>query len=307
MAEQPLVSILMNCFNGEHYLVESLDSVLAQTYENWELIFWDNQSKDQSAEIFKSYDDPRLKYFLALEHTDLGGGRAKAFQHLKGEFIAVLDTDDLWMPKKLEEQLRYFEDVKVGICITNTEFFSQKHSKVIYRESPPVGCVTDELIMNYFVSLETVMLRSSSISCLEYAFDPEFSHIADFDLIVRISTNFKLAYASLVLAKWRVHEASETWTNKKKFILEKKGWLLKNRNKVLFAPHQDALNELWEKNEIEWAKFLLSSGKRNLARQILGKHRSNKFKGNLLYVLSLFPASEYLIRWREQRQRSVWF
>ena len=75
MPEQPLVSILMNCFNGDTYLAESLDSVLSQTYQNWELIFWDNQSKDQSAEIFKSYDDPRLKYFLASEHTDLGGGR----------------------------------------------------------------------------------------------------------------------------------------------------------------------------------------------------------------------------------------
>ena len=59
----PLVSILMNCFNGEKYLQEALDSVVNQTYKNWELIFWDNQSNDRSAEIFKKYKDKRMFYY----------------------------------------------------------------------------------------------------------------------------------------------------------------------------------------------------------------------------------------------------
>ena len=61
--KKPLVSIIMNCFNGETYLNESIKSVLSQTYENWELIFWDNQSIDSSAKIFKSYEDKRFEYF----------------------------------------------------------------------------------------------------------------------------------------------------------------------------------------------------------------------------------------------------
>ena len=69
MTSKPLVSILMNCYNGEKFLREAIESVLAQTYNNWELIFWDNQSTDRSAEIFKSYFDKRLKYFYALKHT----------------------------------------------------------------------------------------------------------------------------------------------------------------------------------------------------------------------------------------------
>ena len=66
---QPLVSIIMNCYNGETYLIQSIESVLSQTYKNWELIFWDNRSNDKSAEIFKSYKDSRFKYFYAPEHT----------------------------------------------------------------------------------------------------------------------------------------------------------------------------------------------------------------------------------------------
>ena len=74
---QPLVSIIMNCFNGEKYLKNAIDSVILQTYKNWELIFWDNRSVDKSAEIFKSYKDKRFKYYYASQHTPLYDARNK--------------------------------------------------------------------------------------------------------------------------------------------------------------------------------------------------------------------------------------
>ena len=77
---QSLVSVIMNCFNGEKYLREAIDSVLAQTYQNWELIFWDNQSTDKSAEIVKSYEDPRIYYFYARHHTLLYEARNYAIE-----------------------------------------------------------------------------------------------------------------------------------------------------------------------------------------------------------------------------------
>ena len=70
-SEKSLVSVIINCFNGEKYLREALDSVIIQTYKNWEIIFWDNQSTDKSAEIFKSYKDNRLKYYRASSHADI--------------------------------------------------------------------------------------------------------------------------------------------------------------------------------------------------------------------------------------------
>ena len=71
MSKKPLVSIIINCFNGEKYLREAINSVIAQSYENWEIIFWDNKSTDKSAKIFQSYNDKRLRYFLAPFHTEL--------------------------------------------------------------------------------------------------------------------------------------------------------------------------------------------------------------------------------------------
>ncbi len=99
----PLVSVIMNCFNGEQYLREAIDSVIAQTYQNWELIFYDNQSIDNSAEIFKTYNDKRLRYFYASNHTLLYEARNNAIQYASGYFLAFLDVDDWWDPLKLEK------------------------------------------------------------------------------------------------------------------------------------------------------------------------------------------------------------
>ena len=305
--EEPLVSILMNCFNGEIYLREALKSILAQTYQNWELIFWDNQSTDQSADIFKSYKDDRLKYYYSPKHTNLGGGRAKAYPLLRGEFIAILDTDDLWLPNKLEEQLKCFDDENIGISITNTEFFSKKRSKVLYKKPPTQGWVTNELLKNYYISLETVMLRCSFVQSLEYAFDPDFSHIADFDLIVRTSTVSKLAYIPKVLAKWRVHNASGSWASKEVFVFEKKKWLLKNENKSSFVPYQKAMQKLKNNTEIQWAKYLFITSQKDEAKEALKKINFDSFKAFTLYALSFLPVLKFFLRLREQVQRAYWF
>ena len=102
--KSPLVSIIVNCYNGDKYLSEALDSILDQTYQNWELIFWDNRSEDKSAEIFKRNKDKRFKYYYANEHTSLYKARNLAIEKSNGDFIAFLDTDDLWDKNKLQLQ-----------------------------------------------------------------------------------------------------------------------------------------------------------------------------------------------------------
>ena len=304
---QPLVSVLMNCYNGEKYLHEAIDSVLSQTYENWEIIFWDNQSTDQSANIFKSYDDSRLKYHLAPEHTNLGGGRAAAYPLLTGDFIAILDVDDLWLTTKLEEQLKYFDDPETGICITNTEFFSDKSSKIFYISTPPQGMVTENLLNNYYVSLETVMLRKSAIKLLECAFDPEFSHTSDFDLILRTSTVSKLKYVPKVLAKWRVHENSGTWQTGENFIFEKKKWISKYEKSNLFSSYSKGMSRLKNDTEIQLTLHLLNTDQKSRAKETLKNIELTSRKAYLIYLLCYLPFAMFIIKFREKMQRANWF
>ena len=86
MDHQPLVSIIMNCYNGQAYLDEALKSVVNQTYKNWEIIFWDNCSTDNSSKIFKKFEDKRFKYFLSKKHTVLYEARNLAIEKISGDF-----------------------------------------------------------------------------------------------------------------------------------------------------------------------------------------------------------------------------
>ena len=95
------VSIIMNCYNGEQFLAEAVQSVINQTYNNWELIFWDNASNDNSQNIIKNFNDKRIKYFFSKVNEPLGKARNNALKKTQGQFIAFLDCDDLWMPSKL--------------------------------------------------------------------------------------------------------------------------------------------------------------------------------------------------------------
>ena len=116
---KPLISIIMNCFNGDKYLSYSLESIQRQTYQNWELIFWDNFSTDNSKQIFKSFNDKRFHYYHANEHTTLSKARNLALDKCKGDFIAFLDVDDWWSLNKLEQQIELFADPSIQLVYGN--------------------------------------------------------------------------------------------------------------------------------------------------------------------------------------------
>lgn len=290
----------MNCFNGEKYLEEAITSVINQTFKDWELIFFDNVSTDQSAKIFKSFSDPRLVYVSADSHRDLGGSRATAFRYLRGEFIAVLDTDDLWLPEKLEAQLPYFKDSDVGIVICNTIFFNEKCEKILYqRSSPPIGWVTNDLLNHYFVSLETLIMRRSFIDQLSIAFDPDFSFIADFDLVMRLSTICKMEYCPMILAKWRVHSDSCTWKSSHVFSDEKERWAEKQMESgtIITSSSKMAFEYFLHRVYSHQAAFLLLAGDRHGALKKICKSKMSTLLCWALLILILFPFGPSFMSW----------
>ena len=121
--KKPLISVIVNCFNGEKYLKECINSIIKQTYKNWEVIFWDNLSKDKSKDIFKRFKDKRLKYYKSKTHTTLYKARNLALNKAKGSIITFLDTDDFWHKDKLLIQLRHFKLNKCEISYTNLNIY----------------------------------------------------------------------------------------------------------------------------------------------------------------------------------------
>ena len=232
--KNPLVSVVMNCFNGEKFLKEAIDSVKKQTYENWELIFWDNKSNDRSKEIFSGYRDERFKYFLAPDHTTLYEARNLAIKKSKGDFIAFIDTDDLWDKNKLELQMDFFKDQKVGVVFSNVWIIKKNISvkKLYSKKKLPSGYIYKNLIKNYNVSILTAVIRKKYYLKLEKNFDERFTMIGDFDLFLRLSKLCEFKSVQLPLAFYRLHGGNLTITMKEKEVEEFETWLNENRHNL---------------------------------------------------------------------------
>ena len=227
MKNEPLISIIMNCYNGEKYLREAIDSVINQTYKNWEIIFWDNRSTDKSAEIFKGYKDNRLKYYCASKHANiLYEARNCALLKVNGKFIAFLDVDDWWSHDKLEKQIPLFEDSEVGLVYGNLwRFFEKKKKKKIYRKKIlPTGMALNELMHDYVIGSPTYVIRKESLESLKYCFNNNFHIIGDFDLNIRLAAKWKIDCVQEPIATARIHGRNESLLNKNKEIDELKIW-----------------------------------------------------------------------------------
>lgn len=121
---QPLISIITPCYNAASFIAQAIESVLAQSFGNWEMIIMDDCSSDDSLSIIQKYakKDPRIRYL----RTNKPSGsptlpRNMGIKEAKGRYIAFLDSDDMWLPNKLDEQLRIFEKSEVAIVFSNYE------------------------------------------------------------------------------------------------------------------------------------------------------------------------------------------
>ena len=248
MLRQPLVSIIVNCFNGEEYLREALDSIITQTYKNWEIIFWDNQSNDTSAKIFKSYQDNRLKYYLAPSHAKiLYEARNYALKKATGDFIAFLDVDDYWLPDKLEKQIPLFNDPKVGLVYGNLWYLlKKKKKKILSKKTLPTGMILNELLHDYVIRSATIIIRKKSLESLKFHFNDHFHIIGDFDLSIRLAAEWKLNCVQSPIAFVRIHGKNESLLNKNMEINEMKNWYTEMKKNPIFSS-SNRLNQIEKK------------------------------------------------------------
>ena len=133
----PKVSVILSNYNGERYLKESISSVLKQTYTDFEFIIVDDASTDSSREVINSYNDPRIKRYYAEKNRHIAYSLNRALEMVSGEYIARIDSDDIWEINKLELQVRYMDEHReCGACFTKVNIID-KYSAIangIYEE-----------------------------------------------------------------------------------------------------------------------------------------------------------------------------
>lgn len=203
----PKVSVIMNCYNSSTYLREAIDSVYAQSYEDWEIIFWDNASTDNSAAIAKSYDK-KLRYFHAEKTVPLGHARNLAIEKARGEYIAFLDCDDVWLPEKLENQIVFLESHNDVVMVYSDILSIDDNGNLIenYLKNQKFyrGHIFDKLLIYNFIAILTVVLRKKVLDEVGM-FDGSYMIDEDYELFLRIAESHKIDFLDAPLAKYRIH------------------------------------------------------------------------------------------------------
>ncbi|MGC2110582.1 MAG: glycosyltransferase [Candidatus Korobacteraceae bacterium] len=215
----PLVSVIMNVRNGASFLREALDSILSQTFNDWELIVWDDCSTDNSAEIVGTYHDPRIRYFLSPEETPLGKARDAAIRQATGTWLAFLDQDDVWLPYKLETQIA-LADAGVGLIYGRTVIFNARHGNLRDYDyaheftSLPEGDIFAQLFTDAcFIAMSSAVVLRSAVE--EMGGIPEAIEVApDYYLYAAIASRYHVRAVQEVVCLYRLHPGSMSRTNR---------------------------------------------------------------------------------------------
>lgn len=208
------VSVIIPAYKGAAFIAQSIDSVLAQSYPDIELIIVNDGSPDNSAAIIQPYlVDPRVKY-IEQQNAGVAAARNTGIRDAAGEYIALVDQDDLWLPDKLARQVEYLDaHPEIALVHSNIYFVDEAGERIPNPEwawvAPSSGRVLPELVQRNSICTCTVLMRKSA---LEQAglFRQELAPADDWDLWLRIAARHPIGFVDAVTACYRVHPENES-------------------------------------------------------------------------------------------------
>ena len=293
-----MISVIMNCLNGEAHLRPCLDSLMAQTCQDFEVIFYDNASTDSTPQIAQSYG-PKIRYVRGESTIPLGAARNRAIAEAKGEFIAFLDCDDLWLKDKLERQLALFANEKVGLVCTDTAFYdgTRTLSRIFDGTRPARGMVFAELMERQWISMSSAMVRKSALDTLltqgESWFDERLNVCEEADVFYRIAHDWELDYVDAPLTLWRVHGQNTTFRKFAQFA-EETLYILDKHKRIYpdyVNQHAGLVALLTRRAAFQKAVALWREGHNAQARATIAPYRNDSRKHKLFWWASYLPGA----------------
>ena len=208
----PAVSVVMPTHNRADLIGEAIRSALAQTFRDFDVHVIDNGSTDDTKEVVESFGDERLNYFWKEDSGLPADSRNVGIARSRGEFIAFLDSDDLWLPDKLERQVKAMRaNPNCGLVACNYARAGEHPlaGRAVLRRSIPTGKVFEKLLYVNFISTSMAMARRSALEKVGlFHIDPAINCSEDFDLWLRITHDFEFEYIEQVGGLYRIHESN---------------------------------------------------------------------------------------------------
>ena len=254
LINEPLVSIITPLYNCEKYIEETIQTVINQTYKNWEMIIVDDCSKDNGTKIVEKYQklDSRIKFYKNKINLGGAGTRNKCIEKAKGKYIAFLDSDDLWKKEKLEKQIIFMEENNYLFSYTKYERISEEGKKLNLLSKIPKE-------LNY-----CYMLKINPIGCLTAVYNqeklgkiylPEIKIGQDFALWLEVLKKSNNAYGLMEnLAEYRYRKMSLSKNKKKKVLCLWKIYRKYNNQSILKSSYFILLNIIYSKFNLKMEK-----------------------------------------------------
>lgn len=209
--EQPLVSVVLPTYNRAHFIGQAITSVLNQTYENIELIVVDDGSTDDTDGVIRTFNDERLRYAKLPRNVGRSAARNKALEIARGEFIAFLDSDDYFLPGKLEQQVNFLsKNPNFHMVYTASGCVESEDEPIKYFYRAPIsGHIYNEVAFfkPLTITLPTVMLRRSVLTRVG-GFDEKMERFEDTDFWRRIAKHFEIGAINDVTCHVRSHKGN---------------------------------------------------------------------------------------------------
>lgn len=240
-----MVSVIMPCYNMEKYISEAIMSVRQQTYPHWELLIVDDASTDNTVNVIESHaqQDERIRFSTKSEHSGIAASRNMCIKMAQGHYLAFLDADDVWLPTKLEAQLRFMLEKEVGFSYSSYDCIDEK-GQLLNKTVQAVDDLNYEAYLrNTIIGCSTVMVNTNVVGKVVV---PNFRTSEDTATWLDILKQGHLAYAidkSLVSYRIRRKSASsnklkasfDLWTVYRRH--EKLSWLKAMRYFLSYAFH----------------------------------------------------------------------
>lgn len=205
----PLISVIMPVYNGEVTVRETIESVLNQTFSDYEFLIINDGSQDATLEVLNSIQDSRIKIF-SYPNSGVSSSRNRGIDLAKGEYVAFIDADDLWTPDKLEAQLQALKsNLQAAVAYSWTDWIDQAGQ--LLRPGGHIlaeGNVYTTLLLRDFIeSGSNPLIRKSALSEVG-SFDPSLSHAEDWDLWLRLAAHYEFVAVPFVQVLYRVADSS---------------------------------------------------------------------------------------------------